>query len=286
MNGGREQVSTTPGRWKVFLILLPLAAAAITTGARRPAAAAPAPKLDDICRTVTDEGNFKVRVQAALVLGKLADPRAVPCLSRALADPNKTVRAAAAQALGKLGDPSAVDALRTAAKRDSDAFVRAQCEKALAMLNRAPPAIAPVSGKLFLTFGPFTGGTKAATAEFVKIVRDVLITELGKMPTVTLTPQAAGAGGTDANGPGFWIDGNVTRLEDLPAQGGTETSCGVRVTIARWPSKSIISWTNADASVQSGSRPRDKETARRDCLEATAGQLAEDLAKFLKAQGG
>jgi hypothetical protein len=285
VNGGREQVPTTPGRWKVFFILLPLAAAALAADGRRPAAAAPAPKLDDICRTVTDETNFKVRVQAALVLGKLADPRAVPCLSRALGDPNKTVRAAAAQALGKLGDPSAADALRTAAKRDGDAFVRAQCEKALAMLTRAPPAVT-APGKLFLTFGPFTGGTKAATADFVKIVRDVLMAELGKLPTVTLTPPAPAAGGNDAGTPGFWIDGNVTRLEDLPAQGGTETSCGVRVTIARWPSKSMISWTNADASVQSGSRPRDKEIARRDCLEATAGQLAEDLAKFLKAQGG
>lgn len=285
MTGGRQQLPTTPGRWKLLLILLPLGAGALTIGALRSATAAPTPKLDDICRTVTDEANFKVRVQAALVLGKLADVRAVPCLSRALADSNKTVRATAAQALGKLGDPSAVDALRVAAKRDGDAFVRAQCEKALAMLTRAPVA-APAMGKLFLTFGPFTGGTKSATAELVKIVRDVLETELGKLPTVTLAPQAAATRESGAANLGFWIDGNVTRLEDLPAQGGTETSCGVRVTIARWPSKSIISWTNADASVQSGSRPRDKEIARRDCLEATAGQLAEDLAKFLKAQGG
>ena len=33
-------------------------------------------------------------------------------------------------------------------------------------------------------------------------------------------------------------------------------------------------------------RPRDKESARRDCLEASAGQVAEDLTKFLKSQGG
>jgi len=60
----------------------------------------------------------------------------------------------------------------------------------------------------------------------------------------------------------------------------------VKVMVARWPSKSIISWTSAEASVQAGSRPRDRENARRECLEATATQLAEDLAKFLKAQGG
>jgi hypothetical protein len=78
----------------------------------------------------------------------------------------------------------------------------------------------------------------------------------------------------------------VTRLDDTATSGASETSCGVRVMVARWPSKSIISWTSAEASVQSGLRPRDRENARRECLEATAAQLAEDLAKFLKAQGG
>jgi hypothetical protein len=44
-------------------------------------------------------------------------------------------------------------------------------------------------------------------------------------------------------------------------------------------------WTDAGASVQSGSRPRDKENARRDCLEASARGLSEDLVNFLKQQG-
>ena len=65
-----------------------------------------------------------------------------------------------------------------------------------------------------------------------------------------------------------------------------ETRYGVKVMVARWPTKSIISWTNAGASLQSGSRPRDKESARRDCLEASAGQLADDLGHFFKSQGG
>ena len=82
---------------------------------------------------------------------------------------------------------------------------------------------------------------------------------------------------------GFYIDGNITKLED---SGGNETSCDVKVMVARWPQKSIIMWTNAGASVQSGSRPRDKENARKDCLEASARGLSEDLVNFLKSQGG
>ena len=39
---------------------------------------------------------------------------------------------------------------------------------------------------------------------------------------------------------GFFIDGNITRLEDIVGGGGTETNCDVKVMVARWPSKSII----------------------------------------------
>ena len=118
-------------------------------------------------------------------------------------------------------------------------------------------------------------------------MHDTLQAELGKLPIVTLTPlTGASADPGKAGVTAYWIDGNVTRLDDVAAGGGSETSCGVKVMVARWPSKSIISWTSAEASVQSGLRQRDRDNARRECLEATAAQLAEDLAKFLKAQSG
>jgi HEAT repeats len=247
------------------------------------AAAAPATRIGEICRTLTEDSNYKVRVQAALVLGKLGDAGAVGCLSRALGDQNKTVRAMSAQALGAIGDGSALDSLRTLVKSDSDPFVRTQTEKAIALLSG--PSGGGKRTKMYLSFGSFTGGVKSASGEAVRVVHDTLQAELGKLPMVTLT-QTGDAGKTAGGGSAFWIDGNVTRLDDVTSAGASETSCGVRVMVARWPSKSIISWTSAEASVQAGLRPRDRENARRECLEATAAQLAEDLGKFLKAQGG
>jgi HEAT repeat protein len=46
-------------------------------------AAGPDVKVDDLCRAVVDDSNYKVRVQAALVLGKLGDARAVQPLKKA-----------------------------------------------------------------------------------------------------------------------------------------------------------------------------------------------------------
>jgi hypothetical protein len=223
-------------------------------------------------------------VQAALVLGKLGDPTAVPALIKALADQNSTVRGIAAAALGQLGDASAGDPLRDLVKRESEGFVRSQATKALAALSGGG---AGKRAKIYLSFGPFSGGVKSAGPDATKIIQDTLARELGKLPAVTLTLAAADQHNFAKTGlQGFYIDGNITRLDETAASGGSETSCDVKVMVARWPTKSIISWTNAGASVQSGSRPSDKLGARRDCLEASAGQLAEDLGRFFKAQGG
>jgi HEAT repeats len=249
-------------------------------GARR-ALGAPANRTNEICRSLGDP-NYKVRVQAALVLGKLGDAAGVPCLSKALGDSNRTVRAMAAQALGQVGDASALDSLRALLKRDPDSFVKVQAEKAVAMLSG--PTGGPKKLKMYLSFGPFTGGIKSAPGESVKVVHDTLQTELGKLPVVSLVAPPESSGKTGAMA--FWIDGNITRLDESAGGASSEISCGVKVMVARWPSKSIISWTSAEASVQAGTRPRDRESARRECLEATATQLAEDLAKFFKSQGG
>jgi hypothetical protein len=263
---------------KIHVIALVLALAAASARAAGTDA-----QVQDLCRAVTDDNNYKVRVQAALVLGKLGDPRAVPPLIKALGDQNKSVRGIAASALGQLGDAVAVDPLRDLLRHESDAFVRGQAEKAMATLSGGGGG-AGKRAKIYVNFGTFAGGVKSAGPESSKIIHEALSRELGKLPIVTLSLSPADQHNFGKSGmSGFYIDGNITKLED---SGGNETSCDVKVMVARWPQKSIIMWTNAGASVQSGSRPRDKENARRDCLEASARGLSEDLVNFLKAQGG
>jgi hypothetical protein len=249
-------------------------------------AAQPAVTVEELTKALVEDANYKVRVQAALVLGRLGDHVAVPTLIKALGDTNKTVRAIAAQALGQLADHAAADPLRDLLKREGDPFVRTQTEKALALVS-SDAGSSGRKAKIYLNFGPFTGGVKSAGAEAAKVIHDALARELGKLQVVTLTLAPADQKAFPKTGmQGYFIDGNITRLDDVPAGGSSETSCDVKVMVARWPSKSIILWTNAGASLQSGTRPQDKVSARKDCLEASAGQLAEDLGKFFKAQGG
>lgn len=239
--------------------------------------------VEDLCRAVVEDPSYKVRVSAALTLGKVGGAAAVPSLIKALSDQNNSVRGIAAQSLGKIGEGSASEPLRDLLRRESDAFVKSQAAAALALLSGGGNKHA----KIYLVFGPFTGGVKSAGPDASKIIADALAQELGKLPSVTLSLSAGDQHNFAKTGMlGFFIDGNITRLEDVLGGGASETNCDVKVMVARWPTKSIISWTNAGASLQSGSRPRDKESARRDCLEASAGQLADDLGHFFKSQGG
>jgi hypothetical protein len=242
-------------------------------------------KVEDLSRMLLDDSSYKVRLQAALLLGKLGDRKAVAPLTKALGDENRTVRAMSAQALAQLHANEAVPALKGLLAREKDSFVRGQVEKALAALG--PGEGTRGKPKIYLTFGSFAGGGSRAEAGLLEALRAALKRELAKLSGVTFTLESGEEKTFGRSGRlGFLIDGNVTRLDDGVVGGGVETNCDVKVMVARWPSKSIILWTNAGAAVQGGSRERDKESARRDCLEASAGQLGEDLARFFQSQGG
>ena len=245
-------------------------------------------KLDELSRLLLEDESYKVRVQAAQLLGKLGDRAAVGVLGKALSDANKTVRWMAVQSLARLEDPAAVPFLRALVAREPEASVKTQAEKALLALSSGlDPGGGKRGSRIFLTFGSFSGGSGGADASVLETLRRALQRDLGKLPSVTFEggdPRTFGKTGQL----GFFIDGNVSRLDGAAggAGPGGEINCDVKVMVARWPSKSIILWTNAGAAVTGGSRPQDVANARKDCLEASAGQLAEDLVKFFKSQGG
>jgi hypothetical protein len=244
-------------------------------------------KVDDLARALLNDSSYKVRTQAALLFGKLGDPAGVDPLVKALGDDNKTVRAMAAQSLGKLGGDKATAALKGLLAHEPDSFVRGQIEKALAS---APPGRPPEPDmkdrKLYLKFGPFTGGSKAADADLLALLRSNLRQVLEQLPHVVVTEGAEEKNLGKGGRPAFLVDGNVLKLDEAPSGSAIETSCEVKVMVARWPARSVILWTSAGAAVQGGGRDRDRQNAKRNCIEASAGQLGDSLVGYFKSQGG
>jgi hypothetical protein len=250
------------------------------------AAPARADKVDDLSEALLSDPSYKVRVQAALVLGKLGDKRAVPALQKALKDSNPSVRGVACSSLGRIGDPAAIPALKDATK-DEEYFVRQAAEKALSQLS-ATTQVSPGKAKFYLNIGGVANKAKSGGPDASRMVRDVLVRELVKTPNVTL--------GWDGGGPpdatalkkrkmtGYYLDGSIVRLSTTPSGSFSEVSCDLKMFIATWPAKSMIMFTTGGAAVQSGSSPKAEDAARKDCLEAAAQAVHQNVVTFLQAQ--
>ncbi len=84
--------------------------------------------------------DFRVRVSAALVLGRSHAAGSRESLERALNDPHPAVRAAAAAALGALGDAAAIPALERRAATEQAANAKAQMRSSIDQLRSGSPA--------------------------------------------------------------------------------------------------------------------------------------------------
>jgi hypothetical protein len=250
-----------------------------------------ADRVDDLARTLREDSSYKVRTQAALVLGKLKDARAVEPLIESLRDSNETVRAAAVSSLGQLGDARATAALE-GLRQDSSNIVRMSVEKALANLATVPArpsggggaaagaaggAGTPVAGaRFYVTVSITRGPTEAARA-----LRDVLTDEIAKLPRVTtsfagkVSPSALAAKKLTA----WQLD---TSISNLRASNG-QLDCDVTLAITAMPNHVIRATANAGASVSGVQGPSDTG-AQRDCLAGAAQQLAEEVGKFFRTQ--
>jgi hypothetical protein len=255
------------------------------------AAPASADKIDDLTRALMQDPAYKVRVQAALVLGKLNDRRAVPALIQALHDENETVRGVAATSLGRIGDRSSSNALMVASTSDASEFVRSQAKKALELVAGGGGALAvapPKAGARFYVSIGFSSGGKAGP-EYARLVRDALAKELQKVSSVTLTVSGAGSEPSRSvlaskHLTGFYVDGTIQRLSATPAGGQQTIDCDLKAFVATFPDRSIKAMTQEGASLQTGSGASEADSGKRDCLVAAAEAVKDDVEKFLRTQ--
>jgi HEAT repeats len=126
-------------------------AAALVAGGRFAAADEPRAAAATALRDVMGSNDFRIRVNAALFLGKARPPGAREALEGALDDAHPAVRIAAASALATLGDPAALPALQRRLEREQAPGVRAQLESTLEPLRLA--AAQPSGGRHGLSAG-------------------------------------------------------------------------------------------------------------------------------------
>jgi len=242
-------------------------------------------RVDELVRVLLRDGSYKVRLQAAVVLGKIHDRRAVPGLVQALGDSNFNVRGMAAEALGEIGDESARVAL-VRASHDGNSFVRTQAQAALRVLDAVPPAGSissrnSVTGeKIFLAVGRMGDRTGRASSELRDRMRQFVLAQLSGTPYVSLHGPAAHARG-------FIVDGAIRELLLRTQRDYIEASCEVELVISTYPSHSIVMMTTGGATVQTPRlryRAREDGSMERDALENAVRGAHQNLLQFLEAQ--
>ena len=231
--------------------------------------------------------SYKVRLEAAIALGKLHDRRAVSALIQSVSDEREhyLVRGMAAQSLGQLGDPAAQSALERAT-HNTNAFIRERAVKALRDLAQLPPPDAiesrnRVTGeKIFLAVGKMGDKTGRAPAGLRDRMRDYVLNQLKSTPYVTLNGPASKA-------KGFIVDGAIKDLSVRQQRDYVEADCEVELVISVYPTHSIVMMTTGEAAVQTPKmhfRPQQQGSMEMDALENAVKGAHQNLVQFLQAQ--
>jgi hypothetical protein len=247
------------------------------------------PRIEDVEDSLAHDRSFKVRVDAALVLGRLRQTRSIPALIGALRDPNAAVRASAAQALGMIGSPVARDAVLKASQ-DPSPLVRHVAKRTLKQLDdgRAAgggdddsrpepvgPAIRPRGGRRpSIEVKQMGDRSHHASPALRSHMRDFLVDQL----------RPAGDVAREHEG-NFAVDGVIRELGMVTtSDGDVEVSCAVQLMVSRQPGGGVFMLTSGEASVQKPKRqwrPQQTPGMELEALENAVRAASEDLVRKL-----
>ncbi|MBI4509867.1 MAG: HEAT repeat domain-containing protein [Deltaproteobacteria bacterium] len=248
-----------------------------------------ADRVDDLVRQLRSDPDYKVRLSAALNLGKIGDKRAVPPLVDALKDGDKTVRGVASAALGRLVDGTvdathrnrAISELERVAKNDPDAFVRGQAQKSFDSLKGLGGGAKLGEGTkgVYVEVGPMADTSKQGGSGILLAMRQAVENALkkkapsystrwpgGKSPTKAELSKA----GTHA---AFYVDGTLTKVDVKKTGNMAEVSCKISLVLATYPEKSMFGFASGAAAVEAEASDKDIDEAKRECV----GAVLEDM---------
>ncbi len=257
-------------------------------------------KLEKLQRTLRTDPSFQVRVQAAVVLGKLGDRDAVPILIQTMMeDKHELVRATCAESLGRLRDQSAKPALK-AALTDSSTAVRAQANQALKSLLTGDRPIVPEGAaspekagsgekRIPVTLGRMGSKARGITPDLPRRLREAIARELRGAPDVVVFDEEQEPG-RDPSSSGFTVESSVTEMSRRTMPGGqVEVTCEVSMVIGILPSHAIVGMTSGGATIQVPLQRARLNKAAAQLMEADALDHAvrgahQNLLAFLRNQ--
>lgn len=210
-------------------------------------AAAAAPSVAELSDRLKHGDDFRVRVQAALELGKSADPDALEPLVAGLDDPNASVRTAAAAALQELGDADAVPALKQHRLDKSD-LVRKQIKTTLASFEQAASEPGARPARLLVKLGTMKNRTAVKAPKIEAELESESRKHLDELPGVRVMTSPSDPAAQKKPLPVVMVTGNIQKLQASRDGSDIVYSASVEYILHTMPDESIAAKVSGSAS--------------------------------------
>ncbi|MGO9836433.1 MAG: HEAT repeat domain-containing protein [Polyangiaceae bacterium] len=219
-----------------------LGALAISMAVARPAPAQdPAAAIHEL----NESSDFRIRVNAALVLGRSGAEGAREALEHALGDAHPAVRIAAATALGYLGDPLALAALERRLPGEPSPGVAAQLHASIERLRQgaapaqaAPdpsPRVLPQSVRYVVRLGTMRNVSGVRGDDLRRVLRDSARSRARSLREAVVVESDASLlrQAAERHLPIVTLDANLTQLVESRIGGSLQVQARVEFTVRR-----------------------------------------------------
>lgn len=250
-------------------------------------------------RELTESADFRVRVQAALRLGR-GGASGRSDLENGLRDPHPAVRVACAAALGTIGDPASVAALDRAMKGESYATVKTAMKDTIDKLNglanvknASPDTPTSLAGARYVVqLGSMKNVSGTRGDDLDSVMRQAARSRAGTIKGAVIVdgsdPAVLKKAG-EKRIPVLQVDGNLTKLTSVTGtDGSTVISAKVDMSIRKLPGQTLKGTVSGNASGSNGSRPNDRAIQELQdrvvggAVESAVGSMGAELASLSK----
>ena len=191
-------------------------------------------------RDLATGSDFRIRVAAALSLGKSRSSGARPALEKALGDAHPAVRSAAAAALGSLGNAAAVPALQAASAREAAPNVKSEMDLTIKRLQ-ATPSPTLTKAKFLVSLGKLENKSGVTSATLLPTLKTSTRTKMAQVPGVEVLAEGADPSveGRSRNLPAFTLDASLTQLAKRQGSDGIGYAARVEYLIRKMPDQTL-----------------------------------------------
>jgi hypothetical protein len=256
-------------------------------------------------RELTESSDFRVRVQAALRLGRTGGASSRADLEAGLRDAHPAVRVACAVALGTIGDKEAVPALQHAMKTESFPSAKSSMKDTIEKLRaggggagngaagaNADPTTGVEKAKWVVQLGAMRN-TTGQRADLDTVMRSAARAKAGsiKGAVVLDNPDAAVLRrASERKIPVLLVDGSLTRLSQSTAKdGGLIVSAQVDLSIRRVPQQTLRGMVSGNASASDDARSNNnrgitelQNRAVNGAVESAMSSVGSEIAALAK----